>query len=485
MANISAPPRIHVLAKPTGAICNLDCAYCFFLDKEMLYPGSRFRMSDDLLENYIRQLIESHRTNEVTVAWQGGEPTMMGLEFYRRAIEYQNKYRKPGMTFHNTMQTNGTLLDDQWCEFLRENNFLIGISIDGPRELHDTYRVDKRGKPTFDKVMRGLRLLQKHGVEYNVLTTVNGINADHPLQVYRFLRDEAATTWIQFIPVVERLNEGGVALYQKGATVSDRSVRPEQFGQFLTSIFDEWVRNDVGRIFVQTFEAAARNWLGLASSGMCFFDATCGHGPALEHNGDLYSCDHFVEPDYLLGNIHQTDMLDLVGSERQRKFGQDKLDTLPRYCRECDVRFACHGECPKNRFVSTPDGEPGLNYLCAGYKAFFHHVDRPLKILAGLLRRGHPAEQVMPIMLAEDAELAKALAKTGRNESCPCGSGLKLKHCHGQRKAEMAAKSPAQLPTRSLPRAELRRQRRRLEKKQSRQHHSNQQHQVNSNEEGA
>ncbi len=313
MPNENLPPRIHVLAKPTGATCNLNCSYCFFLNKELLYPGSHFRMSDEVLEHYIRQLIESHRANKVTVAWQGGEPTLMGLDFYRRAIDYQNQYQRPGMSFENTMQTNGTLLNDEWCEFFREHGFLIGISIDGPRELHDAHRVDKSGRPTFDRVMRGLRLLQKHGVEYNILTTVNRLNADHPLEVYRFLRDEAGATWMQFIPAIERLNEAGVSLYQEGTTVSERSVRPEQLGNFLSTIFDEWVRNDVGRVFVQTFEATVRNWLGLPSSGMCVFDATCGHGLALEHNGDLYSCDHFVEPKHLLGNIRQNHMIDSGG----------------------------------------------------------------------------------------------------------------------------------------------------------------------------
>ena len=255
------------------------------------------------------------------------------------------------------MQTNGTLLDDEWAAFFKEHGFLIGISIDGPRPLHDVYRVDKGGKPTFDKVMRGLRLLQKHGVEYNILTTVNRVNGDYPLEVYRFLRDEAGTDWMQFIPVVERINADGLTLYQEGDTVSERSVLPEQFGRFLSAIFDEWVRHDVGRIFVQTFEAALRNWLGMANSGMCVFNETCGTGLAIEHNGDLYSCDHFVEPDYFLGNIQDRHMIELVASPQQIKFGQDKRDTLPRYCLECDVRFACHGECPKNRFIETPDGE--------------------------------------------------------------------------------------------------------------------------------
>ncbi len=420
-----APPAFHLLAKPTGAICNLDCAYCFFLDKEIFYPGSKFRMSESGLELYIRQLIESHQTDSVNIAWQGGEPTLMGLDFYRRAMALVEKYRRPGMTFLHTMQTNGTLLDDEWGAFFAEHNFLMGISIDGPRELHDIYRVDKGGKPSFDKVMRGLRLLQKHGVDYNVLTTVNRVNGDYPLEVYRFLRDEVGTTWMQFIPVVERINADGLTLYQEGTTVSERSVQPEQFGRFLSTIFDEWVRRDVGTIYVQTFEAALSNWLGLANSGMCVFNATCGTGLAIEHNGDLYSCDHFVEPNYLLGNIQDTHMIELVASPQQIKFGLDKRDSLPRYCRECDVRFACHGECPKNRFILTPDGDPGLNYLCAGFKAFFHHVDFPMKLMAGLIRRNREAREVMQI-------LDRAYTSVDRNDPCPCGSGRKFKLCHGR-----------------------------------------------------
>jgi len=440
----NAPEAFHLLAKPTGATCNLDCAYCFFLDKELLYPGSRFRMSDEVLEAYIRQLIESHQVDQVNIAWQGGEPTLMGLEFYRRAIALAGKYRRPGTSFLHTIQTNGTLLDDAWGQFFKEHNFLIGISIDGPRELHDVYRVDKGGAPTFDKVMRGLRLLQKHGVDYNILTTVNRVNADHPLEVYRFLRDEAGTDWIQFIPVVERIDADGLRLYQQGRTVSERSVLPEQFGRFLSTIFDEWVRHDVGRVYVQTFEAAVRNWVGMSSSGMCVFNETCGLGLAIEHNGDLYACDHFVEPNYLLGNIQDEHMIELVASEQQQKFGQDKRDTLPQYCLACDVRFACHGECPKNRFLNTPDGEAsppgeaspggegGLNYLCAGFKHFFHHIDYPAGIMAGLIRRGRPAAEVMGLLAAEEVKWEKVFAQTKRNEPCPCGSGRKFKACHAR-----------------------------------------------------
>jgi uncharacterized protein len=421
----NAPPAFHLLAKPTGAACNLDCTYCFFLDKELLYPGSKFRMSDSLLEQYIRQLIEAHQVNEVNIAWQGGEPTLMGLDFYRRVMDLVEKYRRPGMTFLHTMQTNATLLDDDWAAFFKEHSFLMGVSIDGPRPLHDVYRVDKGGAPTFDRVMRGLRLLQKHGIDFNILTTVNHVNADYPLEVYRFLRDEAGTTWMQFIPVVERLNDGGLTLYQEGTTVSERSVGAEQFGRFLSAIFDEWVRHDVGNIFVQTFEATLRNWLGMGSSGMCVFNQTCGTGLAIEHNGDLYSCDHFVEPKYLLGNIQETHMIELVASPQQLKFGQDKHDALPRYCRECDVRFACHGECPKNRFILTPDGEPGLNYLCAGFKEFFHHVRFPMTIMSGLIRRGREAREVMEI-------LDRTFQGVKRNDPCPCMSGRKFIQCHGR-----------------------------------------------------
>jgi uncharacterized protein len=426
-----APPRIHVLAKPSGATCNLACSYCFFLDKELLYPNSNFRMTQDVLENFIRQLIESHRTSEVTVAWQGGEPTLMGVDFYRKAIQFQEKYRKPGMTFENTMQTNGTLLDDEWCEFFKENDYLIGISIDGPQHLHDAHRVDKGSQGTFDNVMRGLRLLQKHEVEYNVLVTVNSLNADHPRELYHFLRDEVGTKWIQFIPIVERVNPDGYNVYQMGNTVTDRSVRPEQFGRFLIGVFDEWIRDDVGEMFIQTFEAAARNWMGLGSSGMCVFEETCGLGLAIEHNGDLFSCDHFVEPDYLLGNIKDEHMLQMVVSDEQTKFGQDKRDSLPQFCLECDVRFACHGECPKNRFIETPTGEPGLNYLCAGYKGFFHRIDEPFKILTMLMRSGRPASDVMTIVAEREAHFEASFAKARADAPCPCGSKMRFQDCHG------------------------------------------------------
>jgi uncharacterized protein len=394
MTTATVPQAFHIMAKPSGSACNLNCAYCFFLKKERLYPGSDFRMPDEVHEAYIRQLLEAHQTPQVTVAWQGGEPTLMGLDFFRRSVELQEKYRKPGTTIENTFQTNGILLNDEWCQFFHENNFLIGLSLDGPKELHDFYRKDKGGHGTFDRVVRAVRLLQKHKVEFNILCTVNRKNAGHPLEVYRFFRDELKTNYLQFIPIVERDNESG---FQEGNKVTDRSVRPEQWGRFLIEIFDEWVKTDVGKTFVLNFDGALAGWLGMAGT-VCIFGPTCGLGMALEHNGDLYSCDHFVEPNYYLGNILKTPMIELVTSERQRKFGQDKKETLPRYCRECEVLSICHGECPKNRFIQTPEGEAGLNYLCEGYKAFFKHADKPMRIMAELLRRGRNADEVMKIL---------------------------------------------------------------------------------------
>ena len=423
-----APPAFHLLSKPTGAICNLDCAYCFFLAKEMLYPGSRFRMAEELLETYLRQLIESHRTPEVTIAWQGGEPTLMGLPFFRRSVELAQQYARPGMTIAHTIQTNGTLIDDEWAEFFKQNNFLVGISIDGPRAMHDVYRQDKGGAPTFDKVMRGLAYLKQHGVEWNALTTLNHANVDQPVAVYRFLRDECGARFIQFIPIVERHHVDGVPF---GAAVVDRSVTATQYGQFLIGVFEEWVRHDIGEVYVQMFDVALANWYG-EPSGLCVFSKTCGTALALEHNGDLYSCDHFVEPQYKLGNIKETHMIELVASDQQRKFGQDKFDTLPQYCLDCDVRFACHGGCPKDRFITTPDGEAGLNYLCAGYKLFFQHVNQPMQLMVQLLRQNRAPSELTQLYQTKDREWQALLAKTGRNDPCPCGSGQKFKHCHGR-----------------------------------------------------
>ena len=418
----------HLLAKPTGAICNLDCTYCFFLSKEMLYPGSRFRMADALLETYIRQLIDAHAgAPEVTVAWQGGEPTLMGVEFFRRSLEYQRRHTRPGQRVVNTIQTNGTLIDDEWARFFRENGFLVGISIDGPRDLHDAYRVDKGGKPTFDRVMAGLAHLRRQEVEWNVLTTVHAANAAHGRAVYRFLRDGCGASFVQFIPIVERTTSEPTALadssrrppgdrplyVQSGREVSDLSVTAVGFGRFLIDVFEEWVRHDVGRVYVQMFDVALANWHGEPPS-LCVHSRTCGNALALEHTGDVYSCDHFVEPNHLLGNINDKSLLTLVNLPQQRRFGQDKHDTLPRYCRECDVRFACHGGCPKDRFLDTPDGEPGLNYLCAGFQAFFRHIDWSMRHMSAQLRTGRAPADIMAVY----SRYSRADAKRGRNDPC-------------------------------------------------------------------
>lgn len=434
----AAPPRFHVLVKPTGATCNLDCAYCFFLSKELLYPGSRFRMADDLLETYIRQLIESHRTNEVTIAWQGGEPTLMGLDFFRRAVDIAARRVAPGQRAVHTIQTNGTLLDEAWAAFFAEHEFLVGISIDGPREIHDTYRVTKGRRGSFDKVMRGLGHLRAAGVEWNALMTIHAANAGRGREVYRFLRDECDARFVQLIPIIERVAEtaqdGTVPwsswrdrpLYvQEGEAVTGRSVTGEQYGRFLIEVFEEWVRRDVGHVFVQMFDVALANWVG-APPSLCVHTQTCGAALALEHTGDVYACDHYVEPSHLLGNIGEQTLAEMVTSPQQRQFGRDKHDTLPEYCRSCDVRFACHGGCPKDRFVSTPSGEPGLNYLCPGYKAFFAHIDEPMRAMADALRGGRAPAEIMERYAAEDR-------RRGRNEPCPCGSARKWKQCHGDR----------------------------------------------------
>jgi uncharacterized protein len=434
-----APLAFHVMVKPTGAVCNLDCEYCFFLSKEMLYPGSRFRMAAGLQETYIRQLLEAHaRAPEVVVAWQGGEPTMMGLDFFRRAIDLQRTYARPGQKVLNTIQTNGTLLTDDWGQFLKENEFLVGISIDGPPAMHDTYRVDKGGKPTFGRVMKGLEVLKRHQVDWNVLTTIHAANGDHGRAVYTFLRDDLGATFIQFIPIIERATEQslpiadagwghgvkGRPLYvQDGNLVTHRSVGPAQYGRFLIEVFEEWARRDIGTVYVQMFDTALANFYGEPGS-VCVHAETCGNQVALEHTGDLYSCDHYVEPDYLLGNIKDKHMLELIALPAQRKFGQDKRDTLTRYCLDCDIRFACNGGCPKDRFAVSPYGEPGQHYLCPGYKEFFHHVREPMQQMATLLRAGRAPADLM-------ASYAKQDSHRGRNDPCPCRSGRKWKHCHG------------------------------------------------------
>ena len=436
----AGPPGFHLLAKPSGSTCNIDCTYCFFLSKEALYPNDRSRMSMATLEAYIRQLLESHRVPEVTVAWQGGEPTLMKLEFFEHAVELVEKYRQPGQAVKHTFQTNGLLLDDAWCTFFKQHDFLVGLSVDGPRELHDTYRLDRRGKGTFDLVMKGWRALRRHDVEFNILCTVNAANQHHGRTVYRFFRDELGAKWVQFIPIVERATEQTIGIANKGWSevpgekrllytqtgnlVTERTVGSEQYGSFLIDVFEEWVRRDVGQVYVQLFDVTLEAFFGRHL--LCIHAPTCGYGPALEHNGDLYSCDHFVEPKHLLGNIHKTHMLTLVASIEQRQFGQGKRDSLTQQCQTCKVRNWCNGGCPKDRFALSKDGEPGQNYLCAGLEKFFMHTGPTFNVMAQLYRKGHPPAEVMTSIAALDA-------RRDAYQPCPCGSGSKFRFCHGDR----------------------------------------------------
>lgn len=371
-------------------------------------------MTDEVLSSYTRQYITAAQTfsnrnspagGEVVFAWQGGEPTLMGLDFFRQAVALQRQYLQPGQRIQNTLQTNGTLLDDDWCRFLRQHGFLVGLSLDGPRDLHDAYRVDKGGRPTFDRVMQAVGLLKQHQVEFNILACVSDRTVAEPMAVYHFLRDEVGAHFIQFIPIVEqvgtagsRSNSAGVPLASSGEQrVSLRSVRGRDYGKFLIEIFDEWVRKDVGQVYVQIFDVALAAWAG-QRPGLCIFEETCGRALALEHNGDLYACDHFVDPAHFRGNILASPLAGLAVQDSQRRFGLDKRDKLPRYCRECPVRFICNGGCPKDRLLATPAGEPGLNYLCEGYKAFFTHIDLPMRAMARLLAQRRAPAEIMAML---------------------------------------------------------------------------------------
>jgi len=429
-------PGFHVMAKPTGPICNLDCKYCFYLEKENLYPRtSSWAMPDNVLESYIRQYIEAQESPTIHFAWQGGEPTLLGVDYFRKIVELEKKYAN-GKRIENALQTNGVLLDDAWGEFLAANHFLVGVSIDGPRELHDCYRVNKGGQATFDAVKAGLDRLKKHGVEFNTLTVVHRKNSQRPLEVYRFLK-EFGSGFMQFIPIVERIatspNPDGLVLIgptsESEAAVSEWSVEPLQFGKFLCAIFDEWVRQDVGRHFIQIFDVALESWVGMPQS-LCVFRETCGGALAIEHTGDLYSCDHYVYPENKLGNIMEQPLASMARSAQQSDFGLSKRDALPRYCRECEVRFACNGECPKHRFIRTPDGEAGLNYLCAGYKLFFNHIDPYMQFMARELDERRAPANVMQ-WRPPSAAFSVESQKPGRNDLCSCGSGRKYKRCCG------------------------------------------------------
>lgn len=393
---------LYVMAKAAGSTCNLACRYCYYLEKNNLYkdrtPDRRFILTDELLELYIKMYIESQTSDEVLFCWHGGEALMRPLSFYKRAMELQRRYGR-GRVITNTLQTNGTLLTDEWCRFFRDNGWLVGVSVDGPQEFHDEYRRNKAGAPSFLKVMRGIDLLRKHGVEWNALAVVNDFNADYPLDFYHFFK-EIECRYIQFTPIVERIVRHADGRHLASpmdaadAPLADFSVTPGQWGDFLCAIFDEWVRCDVGQYFVQLFDATLANWVG-ATPGVCTMARTCGHAGVMEYNGDVYSCDHFVFPEYKLGNIRTHSLVEMMYGERQQAFGEAKASSLPSQCRNCRFLFACHGECPKNRFCRTADGEPGLNYLCAGYYRFFEHVAPYMDFMANELRNQRPPSNVM------------------------------------------------------------------------------------------
>jgi uncharacterized protein len=398
---VTRPKAFMVMAKPIGPVCNLNCTYCYYLEKENLYTGTgSYKMTDEVLDAYIKQFIEGQEVPTVTFTWQGGEPTLLGLDFFRKAVELQQKYRG-SKKIENAFQTNGTRLTEDWCRFFKKHNFLVGISIDGPAEIHDKYRKSKSGNPTHQEVMRGIRLLKRFQVEFNTLSVINDANVLKPLEVYRFLK-KTGSGYIQFIPIVERRSEttppDGLDLVHPGysdpAQLTNWSIRARQFGKFMITIFDEWVRNDVGKVFVQLFDVTLANWVG-APPGLCVFAETCGEAAVMEHNGDLYSCDHFVYPEFLLGNILEKPMGEMMASGRQIQFGKDKRDMLPRQCLRCEVRFACHGGCPKSRIATTEDGQPGLNWLCEGYKAFFEHVKPHMDFMANELAHERPPSNIM------------------------------------------------------------------------------------------
>ncbi len=381
-------PAFHLVAKPTGALCNLDCTYCFYLEKETLYPGQELKMSDAVLQRYISQYIDAQQHDEVHFLWQGGEPTLMGLEFFQRVAQLQREHAN-GKTIHNALQTNGLTLDESWCRFLLHENWLVGISIDGPSELHDCFRVTKGGQPTHAKVVETIERLRDWGVRFNALVAVHSENAKYPLAVYQHLKDLGAQ-YIQFLPIVERHRVGTdslatIGMGQEDSIVTPWSVDANEFGDFLIEIFDVWIQTDVGQVFVQIFDTSLESWLGVEPS-LCIFRKECGNALAVEHNGDVYSCDHFVFPKYLQGNLMESSLLPIIENESQREFGRKKATDLPQQCLQCDVLFACRGECPKNRFLKTDEGDPNLNYLCAGYLKFFHHIDPTMRQMAEALR---------------------------------------------------------------------------------------------------
>ena len=414
----AAHSEFQVFAKPGGAICNLACSYCYYLQKAHLYPDTQsFRMSDELLEHYIVQHIEASPGEVIRFSWHGGEPTILGADYFKKIVALQQKHAAPGKRIANAMVTNGTLLDEEWCSLLRANGFAVALSLDGPAGVHDRYRVAKGGQPTHRQVMRGWTLLRRHGIPSDILCVVNDYSVTRPLEVYRFFK-EIGATYVGFLPLVERRHD-------RPSGVGARTVPAEAYGSFLCAIFDEWVRHDIGRIMVQIFDEAARPIRGLEHS-LCIFRETCGDVPVLEHNGDVYSCDHFVDEEHLLGNIQQTRLSELLRGPAQLRFGNDKRALLPQYCLECDVLPMCNGGCPKDRFIRTPDGDSGLNYLCAGFKQFFRHSRAVFESLVPLWKAGATNEQ---LMAAAHGERRQTQQQVGRNDPCPCGSGRKYKKC--------------------------------------------------------
>lgn len=401
--NIATPfaKPLYVMLKPAGAHCNLACKYCYYLEKNNLYQNShRHLMSDEMLEQFTREYIEAQTMPQVLFTWHGGEPLMRSIDFYKKALALQKKYAH-GKQIDNVIQTNGTLLTDEWCEFFAKNHWLVGISIDGPQEYHDHYRVTPDGKPSWEKVMQGISLLKKHRVEWNAMAVVNAYNAEHPLEFYHFFRDNGCQ-YLQFTPIVERLTE-----HEDGRTLAsladdreiplaDASVTPQQWGNFLCTIFDDWVRHDVGKTFVEIFDCTLANWMGVLP-GICAYSKECGHAGVMEHNGDVYSCDHFVFPEYKLGNIREQSLIDMLYGEKQQAFSRLKHTSLPRQCKECDMEFACHGECPKNRFEKDKYGEPGLNYLCQGYYQYYTHVSPYMDFMKRELLAQRPPANIMNV----------------------------------------------------------------------------------------
>ena len=401
IANPFAKP-LYVMLKPAGAHCNLACKYCYYLEKNKLYPtAQRHLMSNEMLEQFTREYIEAQTMNQVLFTWHGGEPLLRSIDFYRKALSLQQKYAG-GRRIDNVIQTNGTMLTDEWCEFFAQNHWLVGISIDGPQPYHDHYRLTAAGKPSWQKVMQGIKLLKKHGVEWNAMAVVNAYNANHPLEFYRFFKENGCQ-FLQFTPIVERLtrHEDGRTLASLAdkdeISLSEASVTPEQWGYFLCAIFDEWVRKDVGKIFVEIFDCTLANWMGI-SPGICAYSKECGHAGVMEHNGDVYSCDHFVFPEYKLGNIRDHSLIDMLYGEQQQEFSRLKHSSLPRQCKECDMEFACHGECPKNRFMKDKYGDSGLSYLCPGYYHYYQHVAPYMDYMKQELMSQRPPSNIMKVV---------------------------------------------------------------------------------------